>query len=88
MRFSAAIKLLLLVLVGLLLLVAGQSMFKHLRLDLTEDKVFTLSQGTRNIVSQLEQPVELLFFYSEAAMRERADPAQLRPANREYPGGI
>jgi ABC-type uncharacterized transport system involved in gliding motility auxiliary subunit len=70
MRFSAAIKLLLLVLVGLALLVAGQSSFKHLRLDLTKDKVFTLSQGTRNIVSQLEQPVELLFFYSEAAMRD------------------
>ena len=70
MRFSAAIKLLVLVLVGLLLLVVGQSSFKHLRLDLTQDKVFTLSQGTHNILAQLEQPVELLFFYSEAAMRD------------------
>jgi ABC-type uncharacterized transport system involved in gliding motility auxiliary subunit len=70
MGFSAAIKLLGLVILGLVLLVAGQSLFKHLRIDLTEDKVFTLSEGSRNIVSDLEQPVELLFFYSEEAMRD------------------
>ncbi len=69
-RFSATIKLVLLAMLGLVLLVAGQMWFKHLRVDLTEDKVFTLSDGTRNIVSDLEQPVELLFFYSEKAMRE------------------
>jgi ABC-type uncharacterized transport system involved in gliding motility auxiliary subunit len=69
-RFSAAIKLLLLGFLGLALLLAGQSWFTHMRIDLTEDKVFTLSDGTRNIVRDLEQPVELLFFYSEKAMRE------------------
>ena len=70
MRFSAVIKLLVLVVVGLVLLYVGQSAFKHLRIDLTEDKLFTLSQGSRNIVADLEQPLELLFFYSETAMRE------------------
>lgn len=70
MRFSAAIKLLVLVIVGLVLLYVGQSSFKHVRIDLTEDKLFTLSQGSRNIVANLEQPLELLFFYSETAMRE------------------
>jgi ABC-type uncharacterized transport system involved in gliding motility auxiliary subunit len=70
MRFSAAIKLLVLVIVGLVLLYVGQSSFKHLRIDLTEDKLFTLSPGSRNIVANLEQPLELLFFYSETAMRE------------------
>ncbi len=70
MRISAAIKLVLLGLLGLVLLVAGQMWFKHLRVDLTEDKVYTLSDGTRNIVGDLEQPVDLLFFYSEKAMRE------------------
>ncbi len=69
-HISATIKLVFLGLLGLVLLVAGQVWFKHLRVDLTEDKVFTLSDGTRNIVSDLEQPVELLFFYSEKAMRE------------------
>ncbi len=69
-RFSAAIKLLFLGFLGLALLLAGQSWFKHMRVDLTEDKVFTLSDGTLNIVRDLQQPVELLFFYSEKAMRE------------------
>lgn len=69
-QFTAAFKLVVLSLVGLVLLVAGQSLFKHWRIDLTEDQVFTLSDGTRNIVSQLPQPVTLEFFYSEAAMRD------------------
>lgn len=69
-RVSGAIKLLLLVVVALGLLLLGQLAFKHLRIDLTEDKVYTLSEGTRNIVTGLEQPVELEFFYSENAMRD------------------
>ncbi len=37
-----------------------------LRIDLTEDRLFSLSDGTRNIVSNLENPIELMFFYSES----------------------
>jgi len=41
-----------------------------MRVDLTEDNLYTLAPGTRNIVSGLERPVELLFFYSEEATAE------------------
>lgn len=66
-----------LVLTGLFLIVsvAVISMIPRLRVDLTEDNLYTLAQGTRNIVSGLERPVELLFFYSEEAT---ADVPQLR----------
>lgn len=66
-----------LVLTGLFLIVsvAVISMIPRLRIDLTEDNLYTLAQGTRNIVSGLERPVELLFFYSEEAT---ADVPQLR----------
>lgn len=66
-----------LVLTGLFLIVsvAVISMIPRLRVDLTEDNLYTLAQGTRNIVSDLERPVELLFFYSEEAT---ADVPQLR----------
>jgi len=38
---------------------------RNARLDLTENGLFTLSQGTRNIVAALEEPVRLTFYYSQ-----------------------
>ena len=66
-----------LVLTGLFLIVsvAVISMIPRLRIDLTQDNLYTLAQGTRNIVSSVERPIELLFFYSEEAT---ADVPQLR----------
>jgi len=66
-----------LVITGIFLLisVALISVFPRLRIDLTQDSLYTLSDGTRNIVRGLEKPVELLFFYSEEAT---ADVPQLR----------
>jgi len=59
----------------LLVSVALISVFPRLRVDLTQDSLYTLADGTRNIVRTLETPVELLFFYSEEAT---ADVPQLR----------
>ncbi|HJO12736.1 MAG: GldG family protein [Gammaproteobacteria bacterium] len=56
--------------VVLLLLVAVISMLPSLRIDLTEDRLYSLSDGTRNIVTSLEKPIELLFFYSESATED------------------
>ncbi len=35
------------------------------RIDLTEGKVFTLSEGTRAILSKLESPVKIRFYYTQ-----------------------
>jgi len=37
------------------------------RIDLTEGKLFTLSEGTKKVISGLKEPVTLRFFYSEEA---------------------
>jgi ABC-type uncharacterized transport system involved in gliding motility auxiliary subunit len=37
-----------------------------MRADLTEDKLYSLSDGTRNLVRKLERPVELTLYYSDA----------------------
>ncbi|HEY0281796.1 MAG TPA: GldG family protein, partial [Rhizomicrobium sp.] len=42
------------------------------RLDLTENGRFTLSQGTRNIIAGLQEPVTLKFFYSKKAAAKYA----------------
>ena len=39
-------------------------LFKSTRLDLTENHLFTLSQGTKNIVSGLDEPITLRLYYS------------------------
>ena len=57
--------------VGLVLCVAIISLLpSHLRIDLTEDGLYSLSDGTRNIVANLERPVELMFFYSDSATED------------------
>ena len=53
-------------LIGVLLI----SFLPSLRIDLTEDNLYTLSDGTRNIVSNLQQPIELMFFYSDSAIED------------------
>ena len=50
--------------------VALISALPSLRIDLTEDSLYTLSDGTRSIVSNLQTPIELMFFYSESATED------------------
>ena len=62
---------LLTVAVALLVSVGLISALPSIRIDLTEDGLFSLADGTRNIVSGLEEPIELLFFYSESATEDQ-----------------
>ncbi|MEX1198660.1 MAG: Gldg family protein [Pseudohongiellaceae bacterium] len=61
--------------IALLFIVAVISVFPRLRIDLTQDNLYTLADGTREILSDLDRPVELLFFYSEQGA---ADTPQIR----------
>jgi len=40
---------------------------KSARIDLTEDQLYTLSDGTLNILESLNEPITLRFYYSELA---------------------
>src|SRR5512145_788707 len=40
------------------------------RIDLTADRLFTLSSGTRALLSRIDEPVTLRFYYSERLGRE------------------
>ncbi|MGD2127677.1 MAG: Gldg family protein [Lysobacterales bacterium] len=40
------------------------------RFDLTENKLFTLSEGTRSILGKLKEPVTLHFYFSQGASRD------------------
>ncbi len=58
------------------------------RLDLTEQKLYTLSQGTRNILAQLQRPVELELYFSQKAsadlVKVRAYEQRVRELLDEY----
>ena len=60
---------------ALIVAVGVISLLPSFRIDLTEDQLYTLSDGSRNIVSGLEVPVELMFCYSESVPE---DPQQIR----------
>ncbi len=59
---------------GLVLFVAlnalGGSLFRSTRLDLTAEKLYTLSDGTKNILRDLPEPVTLRFFFSKKVAKD------------------
>ena len=44
--------------------------FKSARIDLTEDKLFTLSDGSLNIIKAVQDPITLRFYYSEQVAQD------------------
>jgi ABC-type uncharacterized transport system involved in gliding motility auxiliary subunit len=71
---------LLIISIGLVICVLIISSLPSVRIDLTQDDLYSLSPGTKNIVSDLQGPLEIMFFYSESATE---DTPQIRTyANR------
>ena len=56
--------------IGLIISVLIISSLPSVRIDLTEDDLYSLSPGTKNIVSSLQGPLEIMFFYSESATED------------------
>lgn len=44
--------------------------FSGVKLDLTENGLYTLSEGTRKIVEDIDEPINLYFFFSEEASQD------------------
>ncbi len=67
-----------LIALGLLFVAAvvlSGSLFRGARLDLTANKLYTLSDGTRNVVGKLEEPINVTFYFSDSLAQ---DAPQLR----------
>jgi ABC-type uncharacterized transport system involved in gliding motility auxiliary subunit len=62
-----------LVLAGILFLSANllaTTMLRDLRLDLTAERLFTLSEGTRDTLAGLDEPLRLRLYLSQALLRD------------------
>ncbi len=62
------------------LITINNNLFTGVRLDLTENKLFTLSNGTINIISTLEEPISLDFYLSRKTLADF--PQLMNYANR------
>ncbi len=69
-RMLAPIALVLTAILFLAVNVLSNATLYSARFDLTQDGLFTLSDGTRNVLAKLSEPVRLQFFYSERLAKD------------------
>jgi len=55
---------------------AANGLFRGIRLDLTENKLYTLSEGSKKVLSSITEPITLRFYFSEKLSNELP---QLKP---------
>lgn len=55
-------------------ILVSNTLFRGARLDLTQNHLYTLSQGTKNILSSIEEPVNLTLYFSDKAAAESSSP--------------
>jgi ABC-2 type transport system permease protein len=60
----------------------SQNLGKRLRVDVTDQGLYTLSNGTKAILSKLNQPIKAKLFYTKTAARKGPD--QIRFFNNYY----
>ena len=80
--------LFLLALAFVMVILLNNLWFSGIRVDLTENKLFTLAAGTREIVEDIDEPINLYFFFSEKASEDlttlRAYANRVRELLQEY----
>ena len=62
-------KILILIAIFLLgsIIISQSGIFSHTRLDLTENKLFTLNEGTKNILKNIDESIHLKLYFSDEA---------------------
>ena len=65
-----------------LMIYIGSTLLKKVRVDFTEENLYTLSDGTKSILSQLDSPITLKLYYSKTAANKGTE--GLRAFNNYY----
>jgi ABC-type uncharacterized transport system involved in gliding motility auxiliary subunit len=52
------------------IIVAATFIFRGWRIDLTQNRIYTIAPGTKSVLSNLDEPINLYFFFSEDASRD------------------
>ena len=48
----------------------NNALFSGARIDLTENKLYTLSLGTRDLIAEIDEPIKFRFFFSQRASED------------------
>lgn len=83
-QFRSGYRIAMLVLLAVLFLAINMFsnvVFRSAQIDLTQNRLFTLSQGTENVLDKIDEPITLKFFYSERLANEY-------PTIRTYAGRV
>lgn len=69
-RIYSGLSLVLIAVLFAAVLIVSNTFLKTARVDLTEEKLFTLSEGSLSVLNQLDEPITLRFYFSERLGRE------------------
>ena len=64
-RSVTIIGLIVLAILFLVINMASSALFTSIRADLTENELYTVTKGTRNILSNIEEPITIYLFFSD-----------------------
>lgn len=53
--------------------ITANATLRTLRVDLTEDKIFTLDEGSKSIAKGIEEPINLYFYFSRSVAQDYPD---------------
>ena len=68
-RRQGTSSLLLLAIAFVAAVIVSNQLFKGVRIDLTENNLYTLSDGTERILRNIDEPINLYFYFSDQATR-------------------
>lgn len=68
-RRLSSTSLLLLALAFIAAVIVSNQLFRGWRIDFTENNLYTLSDGTQRILENIEEPINLYFYFSDEATR-------------------
>ena len=63
-RVQAKIQIIASLIIFILFISIIDNSFKSLRFDLTQNKIYTLSDGTSNIINKVSDPINLKLYFS------------------------
>ena len=88
MKMSSTASLVALLIGFVLFAFLNNLFFSSVRLDLTENQLYTLSEGTEEILADIDEPIHLYFFFSDKVSQDltslRAYAHRVREMLEEY----
>lgn len=64
-RMTAPVNLLLLFVLFLVFTIMNNQFFQSVRIDLTQNNLYTLTEGTKDLIDEIDEPIKFRFFFSQ-----------------------